>query len=119
VKQARSAGQLLPDRQAQFFEPQPGPVRHPLIGVHGPHQAPQNDRGQRDRLITNDHASEHAAARTKRSQALHLDALRAQVDHVDRAPGTERGLRHAQHVAWEPRFSPAIRQGVIHCPVPG
>ena len=119
MKEMPPAGQFLPDWQAQLFEAQPAPVRHAFIWVHGPLKAPQDSGGKRHRSVSDDHASEHAAARTERSLALHLDAPRAQVDHVDRAPRTERGLRHAQDVPRQPRFCPPVDQGVIHCPVPG
>ena len=119
MKQMPPAGQFLPYRQAQLFEAQPAPVRHAFIGMHGPDRTPTDSRRKRDRLIGDDDAGEHAAVGTERPHALHLEALWTEVDDVDRAPGTERGLRHAQRVAWEPRFPPAIRQGVIHCPVPG
>ena len=118
MKQMRPARHLLPHRQAQLFETQPGPIGY-RFGIDGPHSASKHNRWNRHRLIPDDHAGQNPAAGTERPQALHLDPLWAQVDHVDRAPRAERGLRHAQRFAWEPRFPPAIRQGVIHCPVPG
>lgn len=119
MKEMRPAAQFLPDWQAHLFETQPGTVGHAFIGVQAPDQAPTDDGRKRDGLIGDDDPGEDATARTEGPDALHLEALRAQVDHVDRAPGAERRLRHAQHVPREPRFCPPVDQGVIHCPVPG
>lgn len=63
MKPMPPAGQFLPDWQTRLFEAQPAPVRYSFIGVHSPDQTPSDRGGERDCLISDDHAGEHAAAR--------------------------------------------------------
>src|SRR5262245_59671109 len=103
MKQPRPAAQILPDRQAQFLESQPAPVG-PRFGIERPHRASKDDRANRHRLLADNDAREYEAVGPERARALYLYALRAQIDHVDRATRSQRGLRQAERFSGEPRF---------------
>ena len=84
----RRGGLLFPERRARLLESQRSAIDHG-IRVQRPDAAADDVGRDGQRLVPRGYANVNAAARPQRL-ALHLRAVRAQVEHGHEAPRTQR-----------------------------